>query len=772
MKYYVKVLIILLLCVLVPCITVLVVTNTIIFDQYKESVSTSQLNRLQTIDNTNQFIFENIEQGALRFSLDPSIQSLSDFTTLQPSHRENKYLTSLRRAMTMLNDFVSTNKLVDSVYLYIDNSDYIISSRESVVSLDRFADLSWMAKYEEQKTNQNANPLIPTHIVKSGYNTPGIVSTAYERQCLTYVYYITPYISNFNGALIFNIYEDKLLQTYAEPDSDSNIALFDHNGTWITGVSNINFTDILSVSDWNRIFRTMKTNDERLHDNYFVSNNGNSSYQCTYYHSKDDYHVLVSLDEVGMLMKKAASSQIILLVFFLLFVPFVALLIFWGSRRLYSPIGNLVQELNANDKLELSKDEKDDWSAILQAVNELLREDRKLFSVRAQEKLKEATFLRILSGDHTEDDEEESKTILPYEHNLCILAAIDAHSSLFSKVKNFESRISLLIRLIEDGLSGEGMYPTVMRYEDNAMVVLLSMDKNISSFESALRSKLTMIQTKTSKIMDHTISFAISSLIDHSDNVRLFFTQAKNAMQYRFMKGSESILFYDQVCSAHAYYNADERLKYIQHCLYSCKKEEMLQGIQELVNDIKSEENISFIYTGQILNQLVTSLAQYTNDNDIHLEELRGDNTGIYQRLWQNITLEDACHWFCGIAATVMEHVRIDSKSEYIRQALEYVHEKYTECITIDAIADQIGISYSYLRRLYKESTGQNLSDYINQLRIQKAKKLLKETNYTVKEIVFMCGYNHERTFFRSFTQMVGISPSKYRSKVKTPRKA
>jgi two-component system response regulator YesN len=98
-------------------------------------------------------------------------------------------------------------------------------------------------------------------------------------------------------------------------------------------------------------------------------------------------------------------------------------------------------------------------------------------------------------------------------------------------------------------------------------------------------------------------------------------------------------------------------------------------------------------------------------------------------------------------------------------------HENYNQNITIDNIADYIGISYSYLRMLYKEATGCNLNDYINQLRLQKAKQLLLETNYTVKEIVSMCGFNHERSFFRSFTQSEGISPSKYRELNKTAHK-
>lgn len=770
MKYYVKILIILLLCVLVPCITVLTVTNAIIFAQYRESVSASQFNRLQAIDNTNQLIFDNIDQGASRFCLDPSVQTLGDYTSLQFSFQENKYLFALRRAMAMLNEFVATNELFDSVYLYIDSGDYIISSRESVVSLNRFADICWMDKYEELKADQKADRLIPAHMVNFGYNTPGAVSHVYGHQCLTYVYPITPYISSFNGALVFNIYEDKLLQMYAEPESNSNIALFDENGIWITGVSNVDYTDVLSEIEWNRIFQDVDEGFQSFQDSYFFSNIGGSSYQCTYYYSQDRKHVLVSMDEMSLLMKKSTVSQMIFVVFLLLIVPFVALLILWGSRRLYSPIGNLVQELHASGRLEPAGKEKDDWSVILHAVNALLWEDRKLFSDNEREKLKEATFLRILAGDDTSEDE-AVKTILPYQQNLCILAAIDANHSQRSKISNYDSRLRLVIRLIEDGLTGEGMYPTAMRYEDDSIVIILSTTEGITISEKELLSRLAMIQTKTLKVMEHSITFAVSSLLDVTESIAVSFTQVKNMMQYRFMKGLQSVLFYDRIYPANDYYNADERLKYIRHCLARGKKEELIQGVRELVGDIKKKENISYFYTSQILNQLVTILVQHTNDNGVSLEKLPDSNTGIYQRLWQNLTLEEARDWFCSMAAEVIdyENAGSDNKSEYIRKIMEYVHENYTQCITIDTIAEHIGISYSYLRKLYKEATGQNLSDYLNQLRIEKAKQLLRETNYPVKEIVSMCGYNHERSFFRSFTQMEGISPSKYKAFCKMP---
>ena len=757
MKYYAKILVALLLSVLIPCITVFTVTNFITLDQYRESVSVSQLDRLRAIDSTNQLILDNLEQGALRFSLDPAIQSLAGLTTL-PALDPNRYLSGMTRAMDMLGDFVSTNKLFDSVYLYIDGGDYLISSRDSVVTLERAADLGWMDKYKELAENRRANRMMPAHAITTGYAASGGF-TSYGRRCLTYVYPITPYISNFHGALVFNIFEERLLEMYTERTSSSSIAMFDENGNWLTGTRNTDYAALLGRENWERIF-----NDEAAASGYFFSSIDKSNYQCTYFRSSDGHYVLLSMEDMGVLMQRATFFQLVFVVFLLLFVPFVALLILLVSRRLYSPIGSLVRELTANGRLELSGGEKDEWSAISRAVNELMREDRRLFSDREREKLRDATFLRILAGEDEEGDE-DAKVILPYRRSLCIIAEMDATASQISEDENYDSRLRLLMWLIEDELSQEGLHATAMRYEGSQVAVILSADETVQALGQVLLSRLTVIRSEAEAAMGHTITLAVGSLKEEPANVRLSFSQAKNALQYRFMKGLQSILFYDEIYAAIEHYNADERLKYIQHCLNCSKKDAVIQGIRELVGDIKMKGNVSYTYTSQILNQLVTALAQYAVENRIHLEELLGDSTIIYQRLWQNRTLDEACEWFCSMAAIVMDYRNVSAggRSEYVKHITEYVRENYDRDITIDSIAEHIGISYSYLRKLYKEATGQNLADYINRLRIEKAKQLLRETNYTVKEIAALCGYNHERSFSRTFAQSEGMSPGRYK---------
>lgn len=91
----------------------------------------------------------------------------------------------------------------------------------------------------------------------------------------------------------------------------------------------------------------------------------------------------------------------------------------------------------------------------------------------------------------------------------------------------------------------------------------------------------------------------------------------------------------------------------------------------------------------------------------------------------------------------------------------------YCDCdINISAIADHFGITPRYMSRLFKEQTGENLLNFINDKRIGYARVLLQTTSKTVEEIAVMTGFASARTFYRNFQKTMGMSPASYRQAV------
>lgn len=101
-----------------------------------------------------------------------------------------------------------------------------------------------------------------------------------------------------------------------------------------------------------------------------------------------------------------------------------------------------------------------------------------------------------------------------------------------------------------------------------------------------------------------------------------------------------------------------------------------------------------------------------------------------------------------------------------IRIAKSYIAEHYREDISLSGVADIVNLSPVYLSRLFKKEEGINFLDYLNQYRIDIAKRMLKEEiKYSVMDIAEESGFSNTKYFSRIFKKCVGITPSEYRSR-------
>lgn len=99
---------------------------------------------------------------------------------------------------------------------------------------------------------------------------------------------------------------------------------------------------------------------------------------------------------------------------------------------------------------------------------------------------------------------------------------------------------------------------------------------------------------------------------------------------------------------------------------------------------------------------------------------------------------------------------------DLIRLVQSYVEERIASKLTLDEIADAVHVNRSYLSRLYKQKTGENLFGMINRIRVEKAKKYIREGNKKIYEIAYMVGMDDTAYFSRVFKQYAGCSPKEY----------
>lgn len=107
---------------------------------------------------------------------------------------------------------------------------------------------------------------------------------------------------------------------------------------------------------------------------------------------------------------------------------------------------------------------------------------------------------------------------------------------------------------------------------------------------------------------------------------------------------------------------------------------------------------------------------------------------------------------------------RYEGPSTVIARVLEEIHHSFEENIDFDALAERHKISRTYLSTLFKREVGMTPSAYVNVLRVGKAKNLLHHSKVSIAALARSLGYRSANYFSRVFKDLMGMSPTEYRS--------
>lgn len=100
----------------------------------------------------------------------------------------------------------------------------------------------------------------------------------------------------------------------------------------------------------------------------------------------------------------------------------------------------------------------------------------------------------------------------------------------------------------------------------------------------------------------------------------------------------------------------------------------------------------------------------------------------------------------------------------FVQRAVDYIRLNYSEKISLKEIADQLYLSPNYTSELFKKHTGKNISEYITEYRLEKARTLLEQAEYRVSDVSEMVGIHDVRYFSSMFKKKYGMTPTEYRN--------
>ena len=145
----------------------------------------------------------------------------------------------------------------------------------------------------------------------------------------------------------------------------------------------------------------------------------------------------------------------------------------------------------------------------------------------------------------------------------------------------------------------------------------------------------------------------------------------------------------------------------------------------------------------------------------------------IFYQIWEK---ENDERMFKAYATVITGHVLscmnlTQQKTSYgmnlTQTVLAYVDQHFKEHISLSSMSKQLGISKSALSHVFSEKFQTSFMSYVNKRRIFYAQKLLKSTEYTMKETAGICGFGSQRTFYRVFQEICGMTPGIYRKNIR-----
>lgn len=163
-------------------------------------------------------------------------------------------------------------------------------------------------------------------------------------------------------------------------------------------------------------------------------------------------------------------------------------------------------------------------------------------------------------------------------------------------------------------------------------------------------------------------------------------------------------------------------------------------------------------FMGELLKRVQDT---YKNIIDVNDDPVELKNMYAYKNIEEYT--EIVYELFLQINEKIIGEFEDYKSKQKIQEALQYIQTHYNKDLNMAVVSNYISMNYSLFSLAFKKYTGINFVNYIKDLRINEAKRLLVDTDKKINEISMLVGYENEKHFMKIFKTMHGVSPSEYR---------
>ncbi|MDF2837058.1 MAG: hypothetical protein K0Q63_2698 [Paenibacillus sp.] len=712
----------------------------------------------QAIDNQ----FKGIESLSLEVGLN---RRISEFMTIGSALADSDHY-AIYQIANDLRVYEIANDFIERIYIYYINSDTVLARNNRMNSQALYGEL----RFSENMTYESFKAFFDQWYIK-GYQSVVVPEGKGWSPAVMFAQSVSPSIPGQPGAvLLFMIDQSKLLEQASVPDEGTILILDEQNRT-IAATSDPLAPPIVKYGDMPEETGQLEieADGRSLVASYTTSSITGWKYVMTLpaavYHQK--MNVVEQLTIASILLCLIVGGGVT----------------YWLLRRNYMPIHALIQSLSFKAGVPFYKG-SNEYSYLTNALNSTFQEKEKLnYKLNQHNNTLRSHFLqRLLKGQldshiPLHDSFEAHDLAFPFDGFSVMLLRIE-HFGKFQREDEEQTRNRKLLLFLIANVVEEVARHSASAYAvelDHQLLACIVNHKKVEPEQH--RSDLERIAEETMTFIAHhahvQLAAAVSSQQESEYGIFQAFNEAVEAMEVRIVAGGGGMIHYAELGGSEGqgavpgyFYplNAEQQLIAM---VREGQLEKAKTFIGELVRKNVTAESFSFHTAKCLMFDLMATLQKIIGEIRSANKADVPDGVRAIERLMQCQTVGEMRGQLFELLELLCAYVndnREFSSNPLVDKVMKYVNDYYKdENLNISMIGEAFSMTPSYISKLFKESTGESLLDYINKTRLAQAKTLLVGEKYTVGEISLIVGYNDVNTFHRIFKKFEGVTPGRYR---------
>lgn len=728
----------------------------------KKEISKSSIINLQNVKKLNDQLVDSITKQAIRLSLDAALQDIGGINDYFALKNNPGDMIKLSRVYQILTETANINYRIKSIYFFMEKNNYLITSNHGYELKSDFTDTGWLNDYEKSK-DMGAGTLWlnsrPDNDRKQDPNNTSFV--------LTFILPLKTLRLNYDGAIVVNLYERELynLMNDSGDKKDGYVIIINNQGT------------VVSYPDKRLITRNIAGRayiNDILHSGndtgYIIGNMEHKEYMFSYYKSDFNNWIYIGVMSMNDLIGKTAAirNSIILLLLGLMIAGSVFTYFF--SRAMYNPVKKLMSDIQKRKGIDF-KTMGNEMAILSRVFDSMIKQEDSLSNTleKSRQALKNKFLTDLFKGGLEEESRDRQyEGEFPYPYFICAVIAIDKYDGFSEKYSNDQQYyMKHLILKTCCEVANDKYKITGVLYEKSKIALIINCEEyDQESNRTTLSSNFGALQNEVAKVLSNPITIGVGSCYKNIENISLSFNEAQEALKSRIVRGSGSIIFHSCNEIENKYYYPYRMEKHILNLLQLGSGEEVILALKDLIEEIKRRKGISPDNVEQIFIQLVGNTVKYLVELNINIRNIFGSGSNVFHELSTKENLEEIYTWLTGFYSGIIQFMSNAAalKTSPADIVMDYIHKNFKLNIDTTAIADNTGVGYSSVGRIIRSKTGKNVLEYINGLRIEEAKRLLKSTTMNIKDIAVNVGYNNDQSFARFFKKYEGLTPGEFRN--------